>query len=94
MIDVLEHPLVAGYLRDLDAALAVLPAAAAAELAEQIRAHLLEALPPDADEDAVTAVLAALGPARLPGKAALRPGRSRRCAGWRPGPGGSRPAPG
>jgi hypothetical protein len=32
MIDVLEHPLVAGYLRDLDAALAGLPAAAAAEL--------------------------------------------------------------
>jgi hypothetical protein len=70
MIDVLEHPLVAGYLRDLDAALAVLPGAAAAELAEQIRAHLLEALPPDADEDAVTAVLAALGPARLVAEAA------------------------
>jgi hypothetical protein len=70
MIDVLEHPLVAGYLRDLDAALAVLPAAAAAELSEQIRAHLLEALPPDADEDAVTAVLAALGPARLVAEAA------------------------
>ena len=46
MIDVLEHPLVAGYLRDLDAALAGLPAAAAAELSEQLRAHLLEALPP------------------------------------------------
>ena len=43
MIDVLEHPLVAGYLRDLDAALASLPAAAAAELSEQLRAHLLEA---------------------------------------------------
>jgi hypothetical protein len=65
MIDVLEHPLVAGYLRDLDAALAGLPAATAAELSEQLRAHLLEALPPDAGEDAVTAVLAALGPARL-----------------------------
>lgn len=64
MIDVLEHRLVAGYLRDLDAALAGLPAAAAAELAEQLRAHLPEALPPDADEDAVMAVLAALGPAR------------------------------
>ncbi len=103
MIDVLEHPLVAGYLRDLDAGLAGPPAAAAAELSEQIRAHLLEALPPGADEDAVTAVLTALGPARLvaeaasrplPGKAALKPGGIRRCAGWRPGPGGSRPAPG
>ena len=49
MIEVLEHLLVAGYLRDLDAALADLPAAAAAELAEQLRAHLEEALTPDAD---------------------------------------------
>jgi hypothetical protein len=79
MIDVLEHPLVASYLRDLDAALAGLPAAAAAELSEQIRAHLLEALPPDADEDAVIAVLAALGPARLVAEAASGPasGQSR-----------------
>jgi hypothetical protein len=79
MIDVLEHPLVAGYLRDLDAALAGLPAAAAAELSEQLRAHLLEALPPDADEDAVTAVLTALGPARLVAEAASGPasGQSR-----------------
>ena len=73
MIDVLEHPLVAGYLRDLDAALAVLPAGAGAELSEQLRAHLLEALPPDADEDAVMAVLAALGPARLVAEAAAGP---------------------
>ena len=103
MIDVLEHPLVAGYLCDLDAALAGLPAAAAAELSEQLRAHLLEALPPDAHEDTVMAVLAALGPARLVAEAAAGPasgpGRSRarpdpplrRMAAW---PGGSRPAPG
>ena len=52
MINVLAHPLVAVYLRDLDAALADLPADAAAELSEQLRVHLLEALPPDADEDA------------------------------------------
>jgi len=79
MIDVLEHPLVAGYLRNLDAALASLPAASAAELSEQIRAHLLEALPPDAGEDAVTAVLAELGPARLVAEAASEPtsGQSR-----------------
>jgi hypothetical protein len=79
MIDVLEHPLVAGYLRDLDAALAGLPAATAVELSEQLRAHLLEALPPDADEDAVMAVLAALGPARLVSEAASGPasGQSR-----------------
>ncbi len=86
MIEVLEHPLVAGYLRDLDAALAGLPAAAAAELSEQLRAHLLEALTPDADENAVTAVLAALGPARLVAEAASGPasGQSRLQA--RPGP--------
>jgi hypothetical protein len=84
MIDVLEHPLVAGYLNDLDAALAGLPAESAAELSEQLRAHLLEALPTDADEDAVIAVLAALGPPRLVAQAAAEPeswpgsGRARR----------------
>src|SRR5262245_12930937 len=73
MIDALEHPLVADYLHGLDTALARLPASAAAELSEQIRAHLLEALQPDADEDAVTAVLAALGPASLVAAAAAGP---------------------
>jgi hypothetical protein len=73
MIDVLHQPLVTAYLRELDTALASLPPATAAELAEQIRAHLLEALPPDADEGAVAAVLAALGPARLVAAAAADP---------------------
>jgi hypothetical protein len=90
MIDVLEHPRVADYLRELDAALAGLPAAAAAELSEQLRAHLREALPPDAGEDAVEAVLAALGPARLVAEAASGQGRAparrdppvRRMAAW------------
>ena len=77
MINALEHPLVADYLRQLDTALASLPAVAAAELCEQIRAHLLEALPPDADEDAVTAVLAALGPASLVAAAAAAPASGR-----------------
>ncbi len=40
MINTLKHPLVADYLRELDTALAGLPAAVAAELSEQIRAHL------------------------------------------------------
>ena len=66
----LEHPLVARYLRELDLALDRLPPDAAAELAEQIRAHLEEALPPDADDQAVAAVLAALGPASLVAEAA------------------------
>lgn len=73
MIDALQQPLVAAYLRELDAALASLPPAMGAELAEQIRAHLLEALPPDADESAVTGALAALGPARLVAAAAAHP---------------------
>ncbi len=77
MINALEHPLVADYLRELDTALAGLPAAVAAELSEQIRAHLLEALPPGADEDAVTAVLAALGPASLVAAAAAAPAAGR-----------------
>ena len=73
MISALDHPLVAGYLRELDDALAGLPAADAAELSEQLRAHLLEALPPDADEQTVTAVLTALGPASLVAAAAAGP---------------------
>jgi hypothetical protein len=75
----LEHPLVARYLRDLDTALALLPSAAAAELAEQIRAHLEEALPPDADDRTVAAALEALGPASLVAEVArqdARPGRT------------------
>jgi len=58
----LDHPLVADYLRSLDAALASLEPGPAAELSEQIRAHIEEALPPDASRDTVAAVLAALGP--------------------------------
>jgi hypothetical protein len=66
----LEHPLVTGYLSELDATLARLPAGIATELAEQIRAHLEEALPPDADDQTVATVLAALGPASLVAEAA------------------------
>jgi hypothetical protein len=58
----LDHPLVADYLRALNSALANLEPAAAAELSEQLTAHILEALPPDASDDMVAAVLAALGP--------------------------------
>jgi hypothetical protein len=39
----LDHPLVAGYLRELDSALVGLPARAATELSEQLPAHLREA---------------------------------------------------
>jgi hypothetical protein len=58
----LEHPLVADYLRTLDSDLASLEPGAAAELCEQIRAHIVEAVPSDASDDMVAGVLAALGP--------------------------------
>lgn len=74
MSTALEHPLVAGYLHDLDIALSSLPPGAAAELSEQLRAHLLEALLPGADDDTVTEVLAALGPAVQVALAAAEPG--------------------
>ena len=64
MAGALDHPLVAGYLRELETALAGLPAVTAAELSEQIRSHMLEALPPDPGPDEIKAVLAALGPAQ------------------------------
>ena len=66
----LEHPLVARYLRELDVALDGLPPDTAAELAEQMRAHLEEALLPDAGDEAVATVLAALGPASMVAEAA------------------------
>jgi hypothetical protein len=74
MSTALEHPLVVAYLRELDIALTGLPPAAAAELSEQLRAHLLEALPYGADDAAVTEVLAALGPVTLVALAAAEPG--------------------
>jgi hypothetical protein len=58
----LEHPLVADYLRTLSEDLASLEPGAAAELSEQLRAHIVEALPPDASDEMVADVLTALGP--------------------------------
>ncbi len=58
----LEHPLVTGYLRTLDSALASLDPGVAAELSEQFKTHIVDALPPDASDDMVAEVLAALGP--------------------------------
>jgi hypothetical protein len=51
-----------------------LPPGAAAELSEQLRAHLLEALPSGADYHPVTEVLAGLGPVTLVAQAAAEPG--------------------
>jgi hypothetical protein len=67
----LEHPLVRDYLRDLDQALAALPADQAAELREQIAAHLDDALPPGANDQDITLALHQLGaPAELAAEAA------------------------
>jgi hypothetical protein len=64
----LDHPLVRDYLAELEAVLAALPQEQAAELSEQVSAHLDDALPPDADDETVADVLARLGrPAELAG---------------------------
>jgi hypothetical protein len=60
----LKNPLVRGYLRELKAACATLPAGRARELREQITAHLEEALPPGATNAEVDAELRRLGPPR------------------------------
>jgi nitrate/nitrite sensing protein/HAAS domain-containing protein len=66
----LDHPLVRGYLRELDAALRGLPAAQASELREQITAHLDDALGPDAGDQEVAVTLRRLGsPAGLAAEA-------------------------
>ncbi len=66
----LEHPLVREYLRDLDAALASLPASRADELRDQITAHLDDVLRPGADDSEVAAALSRLGsPADLAAEA-------------------------
>jgi hypothetical protein len=61
MITAAEHPLVRTYLAQLDRALVVLPKAQAAELREQISAHLEEALHCDSDDTVVRTVLDNLG---------------------------------
>jgi hypothetical protein len=59
---IIDHPLVRDYLRELDAAMRVPPAAQAREIREQITGHLDEALPPDADDEEIAAALSRLGP--------------------------------
>src|SRR5271154_21575 len=57
-----DHPLVQDYLRRLDLALAGVPQPEAAELRDQIAAHLDEALTPSSDDRTVAEVLDRLGP--------------------------------
>jgi hypothetical protein len=67
---VLERPSVQDYLRDLNLALRGVPPIKARALREQIAAHLDEALPPDADDEEISAVLNRLGsPADLAAEA-------------------------
>jgi|HubBroStandDraft_6_1064221.scaffolds.fasta_scaffold12426_7 hypothetical protein len=62
----LDHQLVRSYISKLDVALRGVPTVQARELREQITAHIDEALPPDADDEQVAAVLGRLGsPAEL-----------------------------
>lgn len=58
----LDHPLIRDYLAELDTVLAALPPAQAADLKEQISAHLDDDLSPDADDETIADVLARLGP--------------------------------
>jgi hypothetical protein len=57
----LEHRLVREYLTQLDVALGSLPSAKARELRSQIAGHLEDAMPPDASDEDVAAVLHQLG---------------------------------
>jgi hypothetical protein len=61
----LVHPLVAGYLKQFDAAASVLPVPRARELREQVAAHLDEAVGPETGDEEVVAVLRDLGSPRL-----------------------------
>lgn len=70
------HPQVAEYLRQLEAALRMVPAARASELREQIAAHLDDALPPGATDEEVTRVLKELGrPSDLAAEAVATAGK-------------------
>jgi hypothetical protein len=74
-----DHPLVRDYLRELDTALAALPAGQAHELREQITAHIDDALGPEAGEHDVTGVLRQLGsPETLAAEAAAGASRAPR----------------
>jgi hypothetical protein len=56
-----RHRLVAGYLRQFDAAASILPVPRARELREQVVAHIEEAVGPEAGEEEIAAVLRGLG---------------------------------
>jgi len=69
----LDHPLVRAYLRKLDEALAPLPSERAAELRDQIAAHLDDELPPGATDDEVADAIRRVGtPADIAREAGAR----------------------
>jgi hypothetical protein len=67
-----DQQAVQSYLRELERNLTVLPADEAAQLREQIRAHLDEALDPNSGESEISEVLAALGAPNLLVREAVR----------------------
>jgi hypothetical protein len=81
-----DHPLIRDYLRKLTEALASLPSERAAELRDQIAAHLAEELRPGATDDDVADAIRRLGaPADLAREAGVRrtPGSVIRRRSWR-----------
>lgn len=69
----LYHPLIRAYLRELDEALASLPSQHAAELGDQIAAHLTEELPPGVTDDEIADAIRRMGtPADLAREAGAR----------------------
>jgi hypothetical protein len=78
----LNHPLVRDYLRELDTALAGLPAEQAGELREQITSHLDDVLGPEASDQEAAAALGRLGsPRELAAEAGAGPGAAAAGAG-------------
>jgi hypothetical protein len=69
----LDHPLIRAYLQELTEALGSLPPERAAELREQIAAHLDDELPPGATDDEVAHAIRRMGtPADLAREAGAR----------------------
>lgn len=62
MTTIFTHPAVETYLAELDQELAVLDAGSAADLRDQVRAHIEDALAPGATDADVAATLRRLGP--------------------------------
>ena len=83
MTTALTHPMVREYLLQLHRSLTKLPAADSYEIFNQIKEHLVEALPPNAADDEVAVVLAELGTPDEVAAAATPPMRKTLRLPWR-----------